>query len=548
MGNPVQGFAELSAAESVQRVDVDESWNIADGDLVIQLTIDSLAIQRRTEEKYLLYIYGTKCGICNKVKLNIIEGLKTLEDEGIDAPFYAISIDHFGTEIETDYGFWKRGMGVPSFYYFEGSKLLFDINPRQPDDFVRFFKNPVAPKQKKVDPDWSLQESAADIYFLEDTGFDSFAKDQEEMLVIFYSNGCGACSQAKPFYEEAARQLADDRPVITLAAVDMAKAPEIGKRYNINAYPIYYYFKNGKMQYLYHGARQTEKLVAFCMDPKYIEPPKYESGFDVASNVTMLDKQADVWIQATESCLVMAHTSWCGHCKKMKPDYIMAADDLKEEKSSARLAAIEGDKFKDWLTPYGVTGFPTLLYFENGEFQYRYQGPRTREAMVKFMLNPDPNFGNAPEKEDVKIDEMLIDIPEEVAILDHKNFEDFVEANLNVIVMFYAPWCGVCKNAKPSYFESAELIADENDQIKFAIFNADSETETENKLYAQQFGINAYPTIFFFDDGEQKYRFNGHHNVDSYMRYFFLAKSQIPKVNLFLVCLICDQIVEFFEV
>ena len=223
MSDPLVGFAELAAAETVPRADVDELWNIADGDAVMQLTTDSLAIQRRSSEKYLLYLYGSKCGICNKIKLNIIEALKQLEEEEVDAPFYAISIDLFGEEIVSTYTFWKHEMGVPCFIYFDGSKMLYEINPRHADDFVNFFRNPQEPKKKKEDPDWSLQESAGDIYFLQDQGFDSFMKDQEEMFVMFYSNTCGACSQVKPFFEEAATSLVESRPIITLAAVDLAK-------------------------------------------------------------------------------------------------------------------------------------------------------------------------------------------------------------------------------------------------------------------------------------------------------------------------------------
>lgn len=516
MSDPVRGLAE-QATETVPKANVDEVWNVADGDIVLQLTTDSLAIQRRSTEKYLLYLYGTKCGICNKIKLNIIEALKTLEEEEIDAPFYAISTDIFGAEIIRDYDFWDHGDGVPCFMYFDGSQFLFDINPRHADDFVKFFKDPKQPKKKHQDPDWSLQESAEDIYFLQDTGFDSFMKDQEEMLVMFYSNSCGACSMVKPFYEEAAKLLAEDRPVITLAAVDLAKANELGKRYNINSFPQFYYFSNGKMRFQYHGGRKTEKIVEFCKDPTFIEQPKIEGGFEIASNVTILANQADEWIQTTESCLVMVHTAWCGHCKSMKPGYIMAADDLKDAMSSARLAAIEGDRFKSWLAPYGVTGFPTLIYFENGDFKYNYGGPRTREAIVKFMMNPDPNFSKEKQAEEQQQDEMLLDIPDEVVVLDHKTFEDFVEQYQKVVVMFYAPWCGVCKNAKPSFFEAAELMADDDDQVRFGIFNADSDSG-EDKLYVQQFDITGYPSIWFFDDGEQKYRFSGHHNVDSYLR------------------------------
>ena len=83
-------------------------------------------------------------------------------------------------------------------------------------------------------------------------------------------------------------------------------------------------------------------------------------------------KNAQVWLDMQPSAMVMAHTEWCGHCKKMKPDYIMAADDLYTE--PGMLSAIDGDRFKSFLQPFGVTGFPTLLYFESGEFQYKYEG------------------------------------------------------------------------------------------------------------------------------------------------------------------------------
>ena len=83
-------------------------------------------------------------------------------------------------------------------------------------------------------------------------------------------------------------------------------------------------------------------------------------------------KNAQVWLDMQPSAMVMAHTEWCGHCKKMKPDYILAADDLYTE--PGMLSAIDGDRFKSFLQPFGVTGFPTLLYFESGEFQYKYEG------------------------------------------------------------------------------------------------------------------------------------------------------------------------------
>ena len=108
-----------------------------------------------------------------------------------------------------------------------------------------------------------------------------------------------------------------------------------------------------------------------------------------------------------------------------------------------------------------MTGFPSLLFFEKGEFQFKYNGPREKDAIVKFMLDPNPAFSEDAKNEESEKDEILMGLPEEVTVLNHKNFEEFVEENKEVIVYFYAPWCGVCKGAKPSFFEAAELLADE---------------------------------------------------------------------------------------
>ena len=333
---------------------------------------------------------------------------------------------------------------------------------------------------------------------------------------MWYSNSCGACSRCKPFFEETAQAMIDQRPELTLAAVDNAKAPELAKRYDISSYPTFLFFKSGKMKYKVNIGHSAEKMIEFCNDPKFIELPKAESGFSVASNVTILMKNAQAWLDVQPSAMIMAHTDWCGHCKKMKPDYINAADDLYAE--TGQLAAIDGDRFKPFLQPFGVTGFPTLLYFENGEFQYKYQGPRTRDGIVKFMRNPTESAQASQAAEETKKDEMLIDIPDEVTILDSTNFEDFVDANSKVIVMFYAPWCGVCKAAKPSYFEAAEMLADEDDETKFTVFNCDS-NDPADALYSAQFGVTGYPSIYFFDEGEQKYKFGGFHDVDAFLRF-----------------------------
>lgn len=80
--------------------------------------------------------------------------------------------------------------------------------------------------------------------------------------------------------------------------------------------------------------------------------------------------------------LVEFFAPWCGHCKRLAPEYEAAATRLK---GIVPLAKVDCTANTNTCNKYGVSGYPTLKIFRDGEEAGSYDGPRTADGIVSHL-------------------------------------------------------------------------------------------------------------------------------------------------------------------
>ncbi|KAI3384264.1 hypothetical protein SNEBB_010751 [Seison nebaliae] len=91
-------------------------------------------------------------------------------------------------------------------------------------------------------------------------------------------------------------------------------------------------------------------------------------------------------IQSAQVSMVKFYAPWCGHCKALAPKYDEAATILKTDKvdSPIKLFKVDCTVVESICTEFKVSGYPTLVTFNNGE-QESYNGGREVNAIVSHM-------------------------------------------------------------------------------------------------------------------------------------------------------------------
>lgn len=210
-----------------------------------------------------------------------------------------------------------------------------------------------------------------------------------------------------------------------------------------------------------------------------------------ASNVIDVDDKTfkSVVLDSGVPSLVEIYASWCGHCKRLAPVWEQLADSYavdpkKGGKPKVQIVKIDGDINRKVSKQYGVTGFPTLKYFNADGSVEDVQVGRDFESLSQFVAQKTGASVRVPKK-----------VPSAVVQLTDDTFDKIVyDSKKTVIVAFTANWCGHCKSLKPEYQKAADVFRNDDSVV---LAEVDTTAEGTDGI-KNRFNVKGYPTLLVF--------------------------------------------------
>ena len=437
---------------------------------VLVLTDANFDEELKNHPKILVEFYAPWCGHCKKLAPEYVKAAEALAK--LDPPMYLAKVD---ATIHKEVASRFDVKGFPTLKWFVNQQPTEYKGGRTAEEIINWIKKKSGPATIEVN------DSA-----LEDL------KKSTNIVVAFF--GDASSTEFKEFQSAAD---ADDKSTYVHAGSDV-KLPEGAKT------PGVVVFRKFDEPTVVHGGALTQAEIS-----------SFVSKSSVPSLIEFADQYIEPIFQQQKPALFLFVNKGDSEHAKILDVFGSASKQLKgriffshsgiKDGIQQRLAEFVGVTDKD-LPRLMIVGFG-----EGGGDKFIYSG-KLAEVTVEDIDKFITGYTSGTLEKFLKSEEIPATNEGPVRVVVGKNFKDIVGKEDDVLLEFYAPWCGHCKSLEPKYKELAEELKSVKGLV---IAKCDSTANEIDGIH-----IQGFPTIKFFKKGSTTaVEYEGEREIDGFKKY-----------------------------